>query len=240
MKTYKNAFTIVEFLIVMTIFGLFLTMAGTLCINGMKSFKKSGNKLTVQQEAQMAIDRLWRELNESYEGGIKIETSEENEGTPGSIWDAICFPTSRNNNDATGGTAMANGKLKWNRYVVYFKKTGTKELYRRVIEATNHPLDPLYPEAMTNGEVEDFISPLSPLNCTTPYSVTSGKITNDRKIAREIYNINFSFYNSDPQFSLVTMVRISVEARVKTGINSEGEDLYENTIITTYVKPTNK
>jgi len=240
MKKNKKAMTIIELLIVITIFSLFLTMAGTLCVNGMKSFKKSGNKLTVQQEAQIAIDRLCRELNESYGSGIKIKKSEETGGANGSIWDVLCFPTSRNNKDATGDTTMANGKLKWNRYVVYFKKSGTKELYRRVIEANNHPVDPLYPEPLTEDEIEVFLTPLSPLNCINPYSVTEGKILNDRKIAREIYIMDFSFYNSDSDFSTVSMIRISVEARIKTGLNSEGKDLYENTIITTYVKPANK
>ena len=238
----KRAFTVIELLLVVFLFGIFLSAIGTISVQGIKAFRKSRIRLVTQQEAQLAIDRLCRELNESYEPGVKIKKSKDNGGDPNEIWDAICFPTSRNSDDASGNTSMENSKLKWNRYVVYFKKNGNKEVYRRVINVTSpiHPAFPLYPEPLTDEELEDFLIPSYPLNCPPAYSITSGTITDDRKIAREIYSIEFDLYNPSLLSVNIPVIHITVEARIKTGTDPNGQDLYETTVLATDVRPENR
>ena len=238
-KEDKKAFTVIELLIVIFLFGVFLSAIGTICVQGIKAFHRSRNKLVTQQEAQLAIDRLCRELNESYEPGIAIKKSYDNGGDPNEIWDAICFPTSRNNDDASGTTNMKYGKLEWNRYVVYFKKMGTKEVYRRVIQVTGHPANSLYPEAVPKDKLEYFLKPSYPLSCPPAYSVSSGSITDDRKIAKEIYSIEFDLYNPSLVNVGIPVVHITVDARVKQGTDANGKDIYEQTVLTTDVKPAN-
>jgi hypothetical protein len=239
-KNNKIAFTVIELLIVIFLFGLFLSAIGTICVQGVKAFHRSRNKLVTQQEAQLSIDRLCRELNESYEPGVRIKKSFWNGGDPNEVWDAVCFPTSRNSDDASGTTTMSNGKLQWNKYVVYFKRAGSKEVYRRVIQVTGYPVNPLYPEPVPDEDMADFLNPSYPVGCPPAYSVTSGTITDDRKIAREIYNIEFDLYNPSLVSVSIPVVHITVEARVKTGTDPNGQDLFERTILTTDVKPENR
>ena len=237
MKSDKKAFTVIELLIVICLFGIFMSMIGTITVNCIKAFHRSRYKLVTQQEAQMSIDRLCRELNESYLPGVKIKKSKDNGGHHDEIWDAICFPTSRTSDDATGNNDMKDGKLKWTRYVIYFKKNGQKEVYRRVIKVTAHPENFFYPEPLTDEELEDFLLPSYPLKC--PYNITSGSVSNDRKIAGEIYSIKFDLYSPDIISCSIPVIHIFVESRVKTGTKAGGKDLYEHTIITTFAKPEN-
>jgi len=239
MKSDKKAFTVIELLIVICLFGIFLSMIGTVTVNCVKAFHRSRYKLITQQEAQMSIDRLCRELNESYLPGVKIKKSKDNGGHHDEIWDAICFPTSRSSDDASGNIDMKDGKLKWTRYVVYFKKMGTKDVYRRVIQVTGHPGNSLYPEAVPKDKLEDFLNPSYPLSCPPAYSVASGSITDDRKIAREIYSIEFDLYNPSLVNVSIPVVHITVDARVKVGKDPNGHDIYEQTVLTTDVKPAN-
>ncbi len=237
MKSDKKAFTVIELLIVICLFGIFMSMIGTVTVNCIKAFQRSRYKLVTQQEAQMSIDRLCRELNESYLPGVKIKKSKDNGGKHSEQWDAICFPTSRTSDDGSGNTDMENGKLKWTRYVVYFKKTGTKEVYRRVIKVTGHPADYFRPEALTDEELKEFLLPSYPLN--SPYNITSGTISDDRKIANEIHSIKFDLYSPDIISSSIPIIHIYVESRVKTGTKADGKDLYEHAIVTTFAKPEN-
>jgi len=237
MKSDKKAFTVIELLIVICLFGIFLSMIGTVTVNCVKAFHRSRYKLITQQEAQMSIDRLCRELNESYLPGVKIKKSKDNGGHHDEIWDAICFPTSRSSDDASGNIDMKDGKLKWTRYVVYFKKAGTKEVYRRIINVTGHPEDFFRPEPLTDEELEDFLLPSYPLK--PPFNVTSGSISDDRKIANDIYSIKFDLYSPGIISSYIPIVHIFVESRVKTGTKAGGKDLYEHAIITTFAKPEN-
>ena len=224
LRTYK-AITMIEVLVFTALFGLFLSVIGVICVQGIKAFHKSRHRLTAQQEAQLSIDRLCRELNESYHPGISIKKSEFNGGEPGELWDAICFPTSRSNDDASGSTSMVGGKLQWNRYVVYFKKMGQKEVFRRVIQVSDHPDNRLYPESVPEDILEDFLTPSYPLNCPPSYSVATGSITDDRKIAREIHKIEFNMYNPTLIDYSLPIVHIFVESRVKVGTDSSGEDI---------------
>ena len=236
-----NAITLVELIIVIALFGIFLSAIGTICVEGVRAFHRSRNKLTTQQQAQLALDKLVRELNESYEPGIRVFRSTWNEGYEN--WDAIAFPTSRSNDDASGGTTLENGKLKWERYIIYFKRCGTNEtnLYRRVINAITFPTDPLYPEPFDDTTLTDFLNPSPPLGSSVPYTAgTSGTITNEKRIAGDIYNISFQLYNPSLIDYSLPIVHIMVDARVRTGEDSSGNPMYESTVLTTSLKPTNK
>jgi len=238
------AVTMVEIIIVIFLFGIFLSAIGVILVQGVRAFHRSKNKLTTQQQAQLALDKLARELNESYEPGIKVFKSTWNEGDWD--WDAICFPTSRSNDDASGGTTIDNGKLKWERYIIYFKDCGVNKttLYRRVINASpGFPTDPLYPEPLEDSTLEDFLNASAPLSPRPPppYNVGgSGVITDEKRMAGEIYNICFQLYNPDLVEYNLPIVHIRVDSRVRTGEDPNGNPMYESTVLTTSLKPTNK
>lgn len=240
MKNFKNksGITLVEVIIFIFLFGLFMSLIGYICMEGIRAFKKSRERMTSQQEAQLSVDRLCRELNESYEPGIKVFKTSWNGGIED--WDAICFPTSRDDDDASGNINYSltdPGKLIWNRYVIYFKKFEDTSVYRRVINASPPPFptDPLYPEALDDPTFTDFLSVDPPAGCPPSVPAGPGDITDDRKIAREIYNISFNLYNPALIEYSLPIIYIEVESRVY--VNDEH---YESTIIKTSVKPTNK
>jgi prepilin-type N-terminal cleavage/methylation domain-containing protein len=239
MKKNKSAMTIIELMIAIFLFSILLSATGIICVQVMKIFNRSRYKLAVQQEAKLSIDRLCRELKESYLPGVNIMKSYWNSKDPNDLWDAISFPTSRDSYDASGSTSMYEGKLRWPRYVVYFKGSGKKELYRRVISVTGHPKSDLYPDALPDIKLIDFLTPAYPLNCPPSYTVPSGTISNDRKIARDIYNIEFDIYNPSTIYYGLPIVHITVDTRIKTGTDSDGNDIVERTVLTTDVKPEN-
>ncbi len=235
----KSAMTVIELMIAIFLFSILLSATGIICIQSMKIFNRSRYKLMAQQEAKLSLDRLCRELKESYLPGVNVLKSYWNSGDPSELWDAISFPTSRDSDDASGSTSMYEGKLRWKRYVVYFKGIGKKELYRRVITVTDHPKNPLYPDALPDIKLIDFLTPAYPLNCPPSCTVPSGTISNDRKIARDIYNIEFDLYNPSTIYYGMPIVHITVDTRIKTGTDENGKDIFERTVLTTDVKPEN-
>lgn len=234
---YKGI-TIIEMLIVTGIFGIFLSLIGLMCVESVRAFNRSKDKIESRQEAQLALDKLCRELNESYNRGINIQVSNWNGGSDN--YDAISFPTSRLNNDASGNTTLTNGKLSWSRYLIYFKQPGNTDLYRRVVDPVNpdYPKYVLYPSPLFIDMFTMFLNVPAPVAC--PYNVVSGSnsgiITNERKIARQIYNISFELYNPTLDNYALPIINITVESRVTKNNNSK---VYESTILSTTVKPVN-
>jgi len=249
----NQALTITELLIVISILGILLTLVVTLFSGGVRAFKKSVNKMHVNQQAQLALDRLSKEVNESYGEGISTVTSKWNgNNDPNAQWDGICLPTCRTNNEAIGGNIsyMDDGKLKWERYIIYFKNINSKELFRKVINVS-----PPYPVVFSNpnpigasilelffisNSTADLITQPRPANIEAS-DMATWQITSTRTIARDVYNMSFELYNPDMNLYNLTLVTVTVDTRVYNNKDTTNPENYiARAIIKTNIKPINK
>jgi len=220
----NKGITLIEVLIATGLMGILLSMTGFICIDGIRAFHKSRFRLTTQQEATMAIDRLCRELNETHSDTITLIYSIENGGS-NTEFDAISFGTPKDNDEATGNikTNTATGRFEWERFIVYSKKVGETDVYRSVINkdspsGINIP-SPLSENIVKNG-IKDMLG--------------SGIRTSHRKMARDIYNISFMEQKIG---SAVQGIKVKVISRVVAGKDDAGNKTYETAELVTFIRP---
>lgn len=220
----NKGITLIEIMIATGLMGILLSMTGFICVDGIRAFHKSRFRLTTQQEATMATDRLCRELNETHSDTITLIYSVENGGSDNEF-DAVSFGTPKDNDEATGNirTNTATGRFEWERFIVYSKKVGETDVYRSVINkqspsGINIP-SPLSVNIVKNG-VNDLLG--------------SGIRTSHRKMARDIYNINFTEQKIG---SAVHGIKVKVISRVVAGKDDAGNKTYETAELVTFIRP---
>jgi len=230
-KKSKWGLTLSEVLITTSIIGIFLGLVGVISVDSIKAFHRGSYRLTAQQQALLAIDRLCRELNESHSDTITLIYSTENGGTD-TDFDAICFGSAKESPEATGSENVkietTTGYFRWMRFIVYSKKVGEEKVYRTVLnfyDSADPVRNGLSPYSLTIQDVKDGIN-----NVLPPPPLT----TSIRQTASDIYLIGFTKRAVSP---VVKGINIKVIARVKSGRNNTGNNKYETTELTTFVRP---
>ncbi len=215
--------TLVEVLIATGLMGILLSMTGLICVDGIRAFHRSRFRLTTQQEATMAIDRLCRELNETHSDTITLIYSVENGGSD-TEFDAISFGTPKDNDEATGNirTNTATGRFEWERFIVYSKKVGETDVYRSVINK-HSPSGINIPSPLSVSNIKNGIN-----------DITGSDRTSYRKMARDIYNISFIEQRIG---SAVQGIKVKVISRVVSGKDNAGNKAYETAELVTFIRP---
>ncbi|MFH1045459.1 MAG: type II secretion system protein [Candidatus Omnitrophota bacterium] len=102
----ERGFTLIELMIVLTVFGLILGAIFAVMYVGKQSWSQGGTKVEIQQEARRAMEEIVRELRESAQDVVTGVLAD------GTAYNAITFRMP-DDIDGDGDVLDANGVIEW-------------------------------------------------------------------------------------------------------------------------------
>ncbi len=234
MNICKNGLTLVELIIVILIFSLFMIVIYSTLDVGFKMWKLGETRTDVESKSESFIRRMAMELRTSNAYAIIFNEPDDANSVYHSDTPYICFETSVYNGQVA--YKEDTGDILWQGFILYYaiedlKDPNCRILYRRYVP--HYSSDPYYSDNTANPQMADPNSVKQWITERPPASVAGQSLTACGKVK----NVDFNYKNSlvSMKFEFEERVRGSTTSRVM--VAGKGS-VYKFTIETS-VKPEN-
>ncbi len=218
--------TILELVISVIVFGLFLLAVYATMNVGLKSWQLGESKSDLNQKAEVTLQRILRDIK--YTNMISMQI--ENYGEPNMINDFICFESPVNFTQGTFKVDYKNvGLPVWQGHILYYTKepdfsSAKKDLFRKFQPRPNPSIYPLTLTKTLTG-LNIYINDTSGSNIST--------------VAKDIYSIDFDRYGTKITVAVCFKKHIRTEASVSFEPGSSAETGIEVVELKASVNPSN-
>jgi prepilin-type N-terminal cleavage/methylation domain-containing protein len=234
MSIFKRGITLVELIIVILIFSLFMIVIYSTLDVGFKMWKLGETRTDVESKSESFIRRMAMEIRNSNSYAIIFNEPDD----PNSIYHSdtpyICFETPVYNGEVK--YKEDTGDILWQGFILYYAMEDPNDhasriLYRRYLP--HNSSSPYYSDSSVNPQMADPNSVKQWITEKPPLSLPGQSLT----VCSKVKNANFNYKNSlvNMKFEFEEQVRGSKSSRVMIS----GKGAVYKFMVETSVKPEN-
>jgi len=234
MNIYKRGITLVELIIVILIFSLFMIVIYSTLDVGFKMWKLGETRSDVESKSESFVRRMAMEIKNSNSYAIIFNEPDDPNSVYHSDTPYICFETPVYNGEVK--YKEDTGDILWQGFILYYaiedlKDPNSRIIYRRYVPHESAP--PHYSDSIVNPQLADPNSVKQWIEERPPVAISGQSLT----VCGKVKNADFNYKNSlvSMKFEFEERVRGSKTSRVM--VSGKGS-VYKFTVETS-VKPVN-
>lgn len=210
--------TLMEIVISLFIFSLFMFTVYAVFETGMKSWQMGSVKSDLYQKAQVALSAITKDFRYSNWVSVQID----NNGDPMETNEYISFETPVNYNDGSMETDTFDGSPVWQGYVLYY-------IYPRwETDASPEQKRDLYRHFKPRSTPSSIPKPLDDIMSAIDLDVSPSGDEIVKTVVKEIYSINLEQYETELVITVVFKKNLRKESSVVfTGSSEVGTEIME-------------